>query len=121
MTAGIAKLPPKYRAGARKDLKAAYSRKTQVDVLRAQVQEDTEAGRPYDEAIYPAELDLAVKWGLITPKIAAKQKKWAETASDSELDDEVRYFRDHILGDYNKTINDIEGALEYYGWKPSSK
>jgi hypothetical protein len=118
MRAGITKhLPPKYRAAALRDLGPAYAQKTQVDQLRAEIQKDTDSGEPYYKAIFPAELDLAVKWKFITPKIAAERKRWASSASFDELKTEVTYFRERILGDYNETINDIEAALKYYGWK----
>lgn len=112
-------MPAKFKRQAQKDLKQAYTQKTQVDVLRAKIQKDTDAGLPYYQAVYPAELDLAVKWGIITPAIAKKQKAWAATADQKELEKETRYFRDHILPDYNGAIADVKGALEYYGWKPS--
>lgn len=113
-------LPPKYRQIAARDLEAAFARKTEVDELRSKIQKDTDSGDPYYREVFPAELDLAVKWKLIKPQIAKERKAWAARASATELEEEVRYFRESILTDHLNTINEIEGALEHYGWKPSS-
>lgn len=113
-------VPKQFRAAEKRVLKAAYARKTEIDTLRTKIQKETESGGPYYRAIFPLELDLAVKWKLMPPRQAEQMKKWAEKASDEDVEKEVNHVRDHYLT-YNEQINSLESLLESYGWKPEAK
>jgi hypothetical protein len=97
-------------------LQRVFSRKQQVEVLRATVQHEFSKKEQVEErnrAKLDGYLDILVKWGAMTPAAAARAKRKAKDGDLEDIRDVNTYISNHYFEDaYLRDLHDARKYLE---------